>query len=170
MEFGELLIAALLAGILIVLVKLLRTSKNNTAAPAVPAQKPQEPFDLEFHFQNREETDLDQINAELAKHALSNLEIVDRHGYLATQTVTNGSSPDKQIRYWYGLDDLVLHCTPATDKACYHYQIGTMVFNKDEADCCEQYRKTIPDRVMRLSIELECEDVRALVVLHHEKK
>ena len=130
---------------------------------------PREPFTLEYHFKNRRETDLDQINADLAKYELSELELAEYKGYLGTVLRTYERDGEKTVRYWYGLDDCVLRCTPAKPGKGQYYRINTMTMEKTTGDCADLWRTNNPDRTMRTMVELSFPEVRAIVVLHHKK-
>ncbi|MBE5804348.1 MAG: hypothetical protein E7316_07545 [Clostridiales bacterium] len=146
--------------------------QNTDVAPAQAQETTQatgSSFTLEFHFKNRRETDLDEINRTLARHALSGLKLEDHSGYLTTETTTKPDEEDKIIRYWYGLDDLILGCWPATAQDSFIYQISTMTMEKTEKDCAARWREANPGRAMRTMLQMEYEDRYAVIVLHHEK-
>lgn len=133
------------------------------------AQTTDDPFTLEFHFKEREEEDLEEINKALARHALSELELEEHSGYLAKETRTNADTGEKTVRHWYGLDDCVLRCTPATDQDSFIYQISTMTMEKTEMDCAACWREANPGRAMRTMVQMEYADCYAVIVLHHAK-
>jgi len=133
------------------------------------APQPTEPFTLEFHFRNRREEDLEEINRALAKYTLSDLDIVEYKGFLATVTKTDAATGAKTVRHWYGLDDCVLRCTPAKPGEAFHYQISTMTMEKTVWDCAALWRTANPGRTMRAMTELSFADAYAIIVLHHEK-
>lgn len=126
-----------------------------------------EPFTLEFHFQNRKETDINEINEALSKHMLSNLELVTHEGYLATETTTNEVTNEKSIRYWYGMDHCVLECTPEKADERFCYQLDAMVLSKSVKDCAECWRAAHPGRIMRTLMVMEYANVYVAIVLHH---
>lgn len=132
-------------------------------------RKPEGPFTLEYHFRNRLETDLDQINADLARYELSELKLVDFKGYLATETKTDAQTGEKTVRYWYGLDDCILRCTPAKYGERYRYRIDTMTVDKTLQDGGACWRQANPDRAMRTKVELSFDVMDAIIVLHHKK-
>lgn len=132
-------------------------------------RKPEGPFTLEYHFRNRLETDLDQINADLARYELSELKLVDFKGYLATETKTDAQTGEKTVRYWYGLDDCILRCTPAKYGERYRYRIDTMTVDKTLQDGGACWRQANPDRAMRTKVELSFDAMDAIIVLHHKK-
>lgn len=133
-------------------------------------QLPAEPFTLEYHFKNRLETDLDQINKALDAYELSGLEFVEDCGYLVTEITLDVATNEQAVGYWYGLDDCVLRCTPAKPGEGFHYQISTMTVEKPAADCAACWREAHPGRIMRTMVQLEFEAVYAVIVLHHEPK
>lgn len=128
------------------------------------------PFPLEFHFTDRKEEDMNQINSALSGHALSEVTLVHQSGYLATETTTHMETNEKTVRYWFGLDDLVLRCTPAKPGESFHYRIDAMVMDKSTDDCGERWRHAHPDRVMRTMVLMEYPNHYVAVVLHHEKQ
>lgn len=136
-------------------------------AEKMPA--PDGPFTLEYHFRNRRETDLEKINADLARYELEDLELEQHSGYLATVTRTDAKTGEKTIRYWYGLDDCILRCTPAKPGEGNYYRIHTMTMDKTTWDCAERWRADNPDRAMRTMVQLSFEEVYAIIVLHHKK-
>ena len=132
-------------------------------------QDPPGTFTLEYHFRYRQETDLEQINADLARYELSRLELVDSKGYLATETTTDAKTGEKTVRYWCGLDDCVFRCTLARFGMGHSYRIDTMTMEKTTDDCAAFWRTNNPDRTIRTMVELTFPEARAIVVLHHKK-
>lgn len=133
-------------------------------------QLPDMPFNLEFHFKNRRESDLLQINNALARYELQNVEFVERRGYLATETTTQVATGEKKTSYWYGLDDCILRCTPAKPGEGQVFQISTMTEEKNVEDCVLLWQENNPGRQLRYKIFLVYEQVYALILLHHEQK
>lgn len=131
---------------------------------------PESAFTIEFHFEDCLESNPDIINAALEHYALSDLELVNHRGTLCTETTTHLHTGEKTTRRWYCLDACILHCTPATEEDCFHYQLSTMALPKDTRDCIEAWRELHPDRIMRTSIEMKYGETPVILVLHHERK
>lgn len=126
-------------------------------------------FTMEFHFEDRLESNIDTINTALSQLALSNLTLEDHNGFLATVTTTNAKTGEKTIRFWHGLDNCTFRCTPATSDECFHYQFSAMIMDEGTPDCGEIWKQYHPDRIMRTLIEMRYGKTPVALVLHHER-
>lgn len=124
---------------------------------------------ITFDFPEREETDLQQLNAMLATMKLKKLKLEDFETYLCTTSDGKG----KIMNYRLGLDSGKLICIPAEDdQESNIYQISCEVVahpidSERYVDC---WMKAHPDRVVRTLIAMDCNDKTGFVVLHHQKK
>lgn len=127
------------------------------------------PFRREFHFRGRQESDLEKINAELRDLELDDLTLEDFDGYLATETTVSPTGKES-VRYWYGLDNCVLTGRRTAPGAGFRYRLEAVTTQGDDELCTEQWRQAHPDRVLRLRIVVEYDNVKAMLLLHHPKK
>ena len=124
---------------------------------------------ITFDFPEREEADLQQLNAMLATMKLKKLKLEDFETYLCTTSDGNG----KILNHRLGLDCGKLVCIPAEDdQESNIYQIGCEVvkYPKDSDQYVDFWWKTHPDRVVRTLIAMDYSGKTGFVVLHHQKK
>ena len=102
---------------------------------------------ITYHFHNRRQEDLDQINSLLSVMKLEDLQLEDATGYLATSTNAQGVLLNQR----YGLDTCV-------EKD-----------NLNPDDCLQHWRDSHPDRAMRIALVIGFDDVNGYLIVHHEK-
>lgn len=129
---------------------------------------PTEPFTLKYHFDKSDETDLDKINADLAKYVLSNVEYISGNGYVATTTKFDQETGAASVRKRYGLTDCVLRCIPPTRSERYHFQIVTMTTSDPAAKGNQLFRAAYPHRHPRTTVTHNFGENIGIIVLHHE--
>lgn len=124
---------------------------------------------ITFDFPEREEADLQQLNAMLATMKLKKLKLEDFETYLCTTTDGNG----KILNHRLGLDCGKLVCIPAEDdQESNIYQIDCEVVGYPmESDMyVNGWRTTRPDRIVRTLIAMNYNGKTGFVLLHHQKK
>lgn len=124
---------------------------------------------ITFDFPEREETDLQQLNAMLATMKLKKLKLEDFETYLCTTSDGNG----KILNHRLGLDCGKLVCIPAEDdQESNIYQIGCEVVERpmDSDQYVDCWRAAHSDRVVRTLIAMDYSGKTGFVVLHHQKK
>lgn len=124
---------------------------------------------ITFDFPEREETDLQQLNAMLATMRLKKLKLEDFETYLCTTSDGKG----KIMNYRLGLDSGTLICIPAEDdQESDIYQIDCEVVGHpiDSDMYVNGWRTTHPDRVVRTLIAMNYNGKTGFVLLHHQKK
>ncbi len=124
---------------------------------------------ISYDFKNREAEDLAQINRLLSGLRLSDLQVENFEGYLAT--TTDGRSNLLALRY--GLDRGTLVCTPSEDDDGFVYQVDTVALANDDVIAHENYveiwRKAHPHRTVRTVITVEFDTAVAYTIFHHER-
>ena len=122
---------------------------------------------ITYHFHNRRQEDLDQINSLLSVMKLEDLQLEDATGYLATSTNAQGVLLNQR----YGLDSGKLICHIAKDGGGNCYRIDTCVEkdNLNPDDCLQHWRDSHPDRAMRIALVIGFDDVNGYLIVHHEK-
>ena len=125
-------------------------------------------YKLEFNFKDREETDLEELNAILSAMTLISLKLEDKDSYRAIMQDGNG----KLLRRRLGFDSGVLIGTrPRHGERGYRYQIDTAVVDAsvDSDEYTQIWRDLHPDRVIRAIYEGGNDEHRTFVILHHRK-
>ncbi len=122
---------------------------------------------IRFDFKNREESDLQQLNALLATMDLSDLSLEDFTGYLAVTEDGDGNLLHKR----YGLDSGKLVCELADNGNGYCYQIDTIVADRsvDYDAFVNGWRESHPDRTWRTVFKIGFQEDFACIILHHQK-
>ena len=124
---------------------------------------------ITFDFPEREETDLQQLNAMLATMKLKKLKLEDFETYLCTTSDGKG----KILGYRLGLDSGKLICIPAEDdQESNIYQIDCEVveYPMESDQYVDCWRSAHPDQVVRTLIAMDYNGETGFVVLHHQKK
>lgn len=122
---------------------------------------------ITYDFHNRQQEDLDQINALLAVMQLEDLQLEDAEGYLATTSDAQGVLLGRR----YGLDSGRLICRIAENGGGNRYRIDTCVEDSclDPDECLQHWRDSHPDRAMRIAIVVNFDAVNGYLIVHHEK-
>lgn len=120
---------------------------------------------IEFDFEDRKETDLEELNKILSSLKLENLELENSRGYLAVTRDGEGNLLHKR----YGLDSGTLICTPSKVGHCYRIDTAVTDRSIDPDEFPEIWRYSHPDRVMRTVITLEYDTNYAYIILHHQR-
>lgn len=106
---------------------------------------------MEFTFPDREETDLEQMNAPLSSVNWSEVDLEDFNGYHAkTSTMDPKSGAVRSVTLRYGFDWVVLECGQIMHKPGYRYQVEaeycTQAVSSDESH--DRWLEAHPDCVM----------------------
>lgn len=122
---------------------------------------------INFDFNNREASDLQQLNALLATMKLKDLDLKDTHGYLAVTEDGDGNLLHKR----YGLDSGTMVCKLAGSGNGYCYQIDTVVVDKtvDYNTYMDCWRESHPDRTVRTVVTIEFATDFGYIIAHHQK-
>lgn len=99
-------------------------------------------IELRFDFNDRDPGDLEQINRLLATMELTDVDVKDIKGYLAT---TQEFQNDRvvQTTYRYGLDSGTLICKRADDAQTYRFQVATEAFEGANGTVCAILEKAV---------------------------
>ena len=128
---------------------------------------------MEFTFPDREEKDLEYLNAMLSSMKWSEVRLEDFNGYHEkTSTMDQNTGEICSVTHRYGFDQVVLECEREDDEPGYRYQVETeyltQAISSDEYHDC--WSEEHPDYVMRVLSCISFDDGgSAFVVLFHEK-
>ena len=128
---------------------------------------------MEFTFPDREEKDLEHLNAMLSSMKWSEVRLEDFNGYHEkTSTMDQNTGEICSVTHRYGFDQVVLECERQDDEPGYRYQVETeyltQAISSDEYHDC--WSEEHPDYVMRVLSCISFDDGgSAFVVLFHEK-
>lgn len=128
---------------------------------------------MEFTFPDREEKDLEQLNALLSSVNWSEVHLEDFNGYHAkTSTMDQNTGTVCSVTHRYGFDRVVLECEQEKDEPGHRYQVETeyrtQAVSSDEYHDC--WSEAHPDCVMRVLSCISFDDGgSAFVVLFHER-
>ena len=128
---------------------------------------------MEFTFPDREEKDLEHLNAMLSSMKWSEVRLEDFNGYHEkTSTRDQNTGEICSVTHRYGCDQVVLECEREDDEPGYRYQVETeyltQAISSDEYHDC--WSEEHPDYVMRVLSCISFDDGgSAFVVLFHEK-
>lgn len=129
---------------------------------------------MEFTFPDREEKDLEQLNALLSSVNWSEVHLEDFDGYHAkTSTMDSKAGAVCSVTHRYGFDRVALECEQEEDEPGHHYQLETeyrtQAVSTDEYH--DRWSEAHPDCVMRT---LSCVSFdgggKAFICLFHEKQ
>lgn len=126
---------------------------------------------LQFDFKDRAPEDLDQLNRILAAMELTDVDVEDVNGYLATTQEYQG---DRVVNttYRYGLDNGILVCKKDDCGQTHRFQVTTMVFegaNAMRGRAFEEYwRAQYPERMLSTVVTVGFAQQTALVVVYFE--
>lgn len=122
---------------------------------------------INVDFRNRRAEELAQLNALLATMKLKNLLLQDTEGYMETTTDGDGNL----LGYRYGLDCGKLVCELSEGEGGYCYQIDSVVvdINVDHRVFLDLWRENHPDRILRIVISSEFDDVVGYLIVHHQR-
>lgn len=129
-------------------------------------------IELRFDFNDRDPGDLEQINRLLATMELTDVDVKDIKGYLAT---TQEFQNDRvvQTTYRYGLDSGTLICKRADDAQTYRFQVATEAFEGANAmgdgQFAQYWRKLYPHRKLSTVITIGFERPTAFLVVYFEE-
>ena len=128
---------------------------------------------MEFTFPDREEKDLEHLNAMLSSMKWSEVRLEDFNGYHEkTSTMDQNTGEICSVTHRYGFDQVVLECEREDDEPGYRYQVETeyltQAISSDEYHDC--WSEEHPDYVMRVLSCISFDDGgSAFVVLFHDK-
>ena len=128
---------------------------------------------MEFTFPDREEKDLEHLNAMLSSMKWSEVRLEDFNGYHEkNSTMDQNTGEICSVTHRYGFDQVVLECEREDDEPGYRYQVETeyltQAISSDEYHDC--WSEEHPDYVMRVLSCISFDDGgSAFVVLFHEK-
>ena len=128
---------------------------------------------MEFTFPDREEKDLEHLNAMLSSMKWSEVRLEDFNGYHEkTSTMDQNTGEICSVTHRYGFDQVVLECEREDDEPGYRYQVETeyltQAISSDEYHDC--WSEEHPDYVMRVLSCISFDDGgSAFVVLFHKK-
>ena len=128
---------------------------------------------MEFTFPDREEKDLEHLNAMLSSMKWSEVRLEDFNGYHEkTSTMDQNTGEICSVTHRYGFDQVVLECEREDDEPGYRYQVETeyltQAISSDEYHDC--WSEEHPDYVMRVLSCISFDDGgSAFVVLFDEK-
>ena len=128
---------------------------------------------MEFTFPDREEKDLEHLNAMLSSMKWSEVRLEDFNGYHEkTSTMDQNTGEICSVTHRYGFDQVVLECEREDGEPGYRYQVETeyltQAISSDEYHDC--WSEEHPDYVMRVLSCISFDDGgSAFVVLFHEK-
>ena len=124
---------------------------------------------INFVFANRDASDLVQLNALLDAMNLSDVHLEIDNGYLATTRLRHTTTVHRR----YGIERGRLECELASEGEGLHFKIDSCTAecgtDDDEEAFIEAWRKRHPDQVLRTLIVYGFGDVRAYVLIYHEK-
>ena len=129
-------------------------------------------IELRFDFNDREPQDLEQINRLLATMELSDVDVKDIKGSLAT---TQEFKNDRIVKtsYRYGLDSGTLICKKADGAKTYRFQAATEVFEganaMGDAQFAQYWRKLYPHRKLSTVITIGFKQHTAFLVVYFEE-
>ena len=131
-------------------------------------------FKMTFDFNDRELTDLEQVNTALSALRFSNVEMENSDGYLATTTTYDAETQrPKGITYNYGFDHLELACERDEGDELHTWQVDTQAFPKGEVSGSDEFHDIwcgeYPNRAVRTLMQYSFKEADAFVVLYHEK-
>ncbi len=122
---------------------------------------------IHFEFENREATDLQQLNALLATMEMGDLELEDMQDYLAIIKDGDGNLVGKR----YGVDSGTLVCKQPNTGNGYCFQIDSIVADPsvDSDTLMDGWQEGHPDRILCTYMTIGFEDAIAYLLLHHQK-
>lgn len=123
---------------------------------------------MTFDFRERRAEDLVQLNEILATMKLDELQLTETDGYMATTTDGDGNL----LGYRYGLDRGKLVCKLSKGRRGYRYQIDSVVVDEsvDHDEFLDIWRKSYPNRVLRMVIRSGFDDVAGYLIVHHQRE
>ena len=124
-------------------------------------------FKINFDFNHRRPEDLEQLNAMLATMKLQDLRLQDTCHYLSTTTDGEGNL----IGHRFGMDSGELICKLSKSKSGYYYQIDSVVVDESVAheEFLDVWRESHPDRIVRIVIRSEYDEVVGYLIVHHQR-
>ena len=122
---------------------------------------------INFDFNHRRPEDLEQLNAMLATMELQELRLQDTSHYLSTTTDGEGNL----IGHRFGMDRGELICKLSKGMSGYYYQIDSVVVDESVVDeeFLDVWRESHPERVVRIVIRSEYDEVVGCLIVHHQR-
>ena len=149
-------------------------SGANSMPPAPEQEERKKPyqFSKKLQFPRDKDVSLKQLNEELAKLKLSNVDIRECKGFMFTEKTMGKHEEVTSVRYGFGFDSIILDCEQKGN--LYTWQVDVEVIRKKEQEEIdisafnEKWRAKHPDRVMRSTIQYSFQIIDAMIVLYHE--
>lgn len=122
---------------------------------------------INFDFNHRRPEDLGQLNAMLATMKLQDLRLQDTSHYLSTTTDGEGNL----IGHQFGMDSGELICKLSKGRSGYYYQIDSVVVDESfvHEEFLDAWRESHPERVVRIVIRSEYDEVVGYLIVHHQR-
>lgn len=122
---------------------------------------------INFDFNHRRPEDLEQLNAMLATMKLQDLRLQDTSHYLSTITDGEGNL----IGHRFGMDSGELICKLSKGRAGYYYQIDSVVVDESvvHEEFLDVWRESHPDRIVRIVIRSEYDEVVGYLIVYHQR-
>ena len=122
---------------------------------------------INFDFNYRRPEDLEQLNAMLATMELQDLRLQDTSHYLSTTTDGEGNL----IGHRFGMDRGELICKLSKGMSGYYYQIDSVVVDESvvHEEFLDAWRESHPERVVRIVIRSEYDEVVGYLIVHHQR-
>lgn len=128
---------------------------------------------MELTFPDREEKDLEQLNALLSSVNWSDVRIKEFDGYHAkTSKMDPKTGAVTSVKHWYGFDQIVLECRQNEGEPGHRYQVETEYCTQPVSSDAyhDRWTQAHPDSVMRILSNISFDDGgHAFVVCFHER-
>lgn len=123
---------------------------------------------INFDFNHRRPEDLEQLNAMLATMELQDLRLQNTSHYLSTTTDGEGNL----IGHRFGMDRGELICKLSKGMSGYYYQIDSVVVDESvvHEEFLDVWRESHPERVVRIVIRSEYDEVVGYLIIHHQRR
>jgi len=130
-------------------------------------------YRLNIKFDDRDDENLDKINAMLAALPLTGCELADEAAYTFTRTVTDNKTGTETVSYGFGFDSVTVIGKREEYEEAHIFRMDTAAFplseNVSQNQFEEMWKKAHPNQVIRMLQCWQFTEKNAFVVLCHEK-
>ena len=152
-----------------------KSAKSASSAPGKRGGSAAHRFTRTFVYTQPTDTDVQQINEELAKLQLSDVTIRSARGILRTTEKKDGNGQVVSVEHSYCFTSITLNCEERADDLK-TWQMAVEIIPRepqkeiDVAAFNENWRATHPDRVLRYAAQYSYEQAEVVVLLYNKRE